>query len=1034
MSSRPTWIVRLRAWSAPIVIVALCLPAIAPWAASSPPCADDLAFHLVRAIQLQDLLRQGVLYSRWAPNMALGFGYPLFNFYAPLAYYPVAALILAGISPPTALAVIFAVAHILAALAAYGLARNHFSPQGGLLAAVVVAYAPYLGYDAFFRGNLAETIAWPLIITALWAFGRLARRPTLHAIGGGALALAALVLTHNASALVAAPLVAAYGIAAAFTLNAPPRRWSAILATVAAYSLALIGTAFFWLPALAERAHVQIEGLSATPTLVYWNNLISLRELLAAPRAVYTDLVNPSPPRALGMIPVLLGLPALVGLRLFRERDRRFHIAFFSVALFAYAWLTTTTSRFVWDHLPLLAQVQFPWRLLCPAAICLAMLAAASADLIKEQRGSTIIVAAAIACLVAGDLIWLSPARCPEVETRTAADIPAFERATLAVGTTANREYLPRSVKALPEEEPTTLLDPAALPPGTSFIYQPRPIGADLILTATQPFTATYNGFDYPGWRVTVDGIEVPTTPDTPYGRITFPAPAGRHHVSIRLGETPLRMAADLASAVGAMLTLGLLVWPVRRSRVAMADTPVKPLSLVWAAWGLALLGFVLLIKHGDTPLCRRRLQAGALRDVDVRVEASFEGGLRLMGFDLDRATLPSGERLRIDLYWTAQDPAQKHDLRTVDLLDANRLLWSNREALRPGDFRQPPDPWNWPPDTWAMDSFYVEPVTGAPPGTYDLILTLFELERRVEMRVLQPDGQPGPPTLTLGQIVVTRPSRKLDPAALEIPNRLDAVLGPLTLLSFETDRAEAASGDPVRATFLWLAAEDPLEELTARLELVDSQGEPAAVFDLPPTSYPTTDWRAGDIWRGQHLLHTPASLADGDYGWRLTLLPGGQRVALPSILHIVAPSRLFAPPPFEHPVDIALGQIATLVGFDIHPQALSPGNALTVTLVWRAEGTPLESYRVFVHLLNQQGRITAQSDGIPAAWSRPTTGWLAGEYILDTHTLLIPEDTPPGEYILIAGLYDPQGQRLLSPSGKDTLHLITIPCERAGY
>ena len=49
-----------------------------------------------------------------------------------------------------------------------------------------------------------------------------------------------------------------------------------------------------------------------------------------------------------------------------------------------------------------------------------------------------------------------------------------------------------------------------------------------------------------------------------------------------------------------------------------------------------------------------------------------------------------------------------------------------------------------------------------------------------------------------------------------------------------------------------------------------------------------------------------------------------------------------------------------------------------------------------------------AQSDSVPAAGQRPTTGWLPGETIADAHTLALPPDLPAGSYQLIAGLYDP--------------------------
>jgi hypothetical protein len=77
--------------------------------------------------------------------------------------------------------------------------------------------------------------------------------------------------------------------------------------------------------------------------------------------------------------------------------------------------------------------------------------------------------------------------------------------------------------------------------------------------------------------------------------------------------------------------------------------------------------------------------------------------------------------------------------------------------------------------------------------------------------------------------------------------------------------------------------------------------------------------------------------------------------------------------------------------------------------------------------LLDPGGRLTAQSDGIPAGWSRPTTGWLPGEYITDVRALTIPPDAPAGDYILSVGLYVPGGARLTTPDGTDAIHLTTL-------
>jgi len=68
------------------VAVLIGLIAAAPLFHGIPEGADTL-LHLYRLVQLDNLIQNGIFYSRWAPDLVFGFGYPLFNYYAPAAYY-----------------------------------------------------------------------------------------------------------------------------------------------------------------------------------------------------------------------------------------------------------------------------------------------------------------------------------------------------------------------------------------------------------------------------------------------------------------------------------------------------------------------------------------------------------------------------------------------------------------------------------------------------------------------------------------------------------------------------------------------------------------------------------------------------------------------------------------------------------------------------------------------------------------------------------------------------------------------------------
>ena len=178
----------------------------------SLPCSDDAAFHLLRLTQLDHLLRQGVLFSRWAPDMAQGYGFPFFNFYAPLSYYLAEGVSLLAGNLNLGMRITFALGVYLAGLSAYRLSRDHFSRPAAIVTAVAYMYAPYFAYDILFRGNLAESVAWLFLPLSLWTMGRLARTGQNRWLVAAALSYAAVLLTHNVFALIYSPLLGLYGL------------------------------------------------------------------------------------------------------------------------------------------------------------------------------------------------------------------------------------------------------------------------------------------------------------------------------------------------------------------------------------------------------------------------------------------------------------------------------------------------------------------------------------------------------------------------------------------------------------------------------------------------------------------------------------------------------------------------------------------------------------------------------------------------------------------------------------------------------
>ncbi len=135
------------------------------------------------------------------------------------------------------------------------------------------------------------------------------------------------------------------------------------------------------------------------------------------------------------------------------------------------------------------------------------------------------------------------------------------------------------------------------------------------------------------------------------------------------------------------------------------------------------------------------------------------------------------------------------------------------------------------------------------------------------------------------------------------------------------------------------------------------------------------------------------------------------------------------------NPLTAAFGEGVRLLGYDLNQATAQPGDTLELRLYWTSDGAIPERYKVFTHLLGDTFNATTgnflwgQADNEPAANTRPTTTWRAGEVIVDSYTIPIAPDTPPGKYRIEVGLYHPvTGERrpvLESAGASPADHLI---------
>ncbi len=112
-------------------------------------------------------------------------------------------------------------------------------------------------------------------------------------------------------------------------------------------------------------------------------------------------------------------------------------------------------------------------------------------------------------------------------------------------------------------------------------------------------------------------------------------------------------------------------------------------------------------------------------------------------------------------------------------------------------------------------------------------------------------------------------------------------------------------------------------------------------------------------------------------------------------------------PTEMESPAAVQFGDAILLNGYTLQSTQLAPGDVIQVTLFWET-AVPLDTrYKIFLHLLDDDGQLVAQQDSEPGGGLGLTTTWQPGEEIVDNHGLLLPHDLPSGNYTLVMGLYD---------------------------
>jgi len=470
---------------------ALMLPALL----HMPIASDSAIYNHVWTTQFAQALARGELYPRWLPESFHGYGAPVFYLYPPLAFYLSATLQLLGLGNVHAVAAAFAVTLFASGAAMRAWLRPY--ARRPLLWALVYMAAPYHLTDVYSRGALAEAGAF--VWLPLIAMGLMSGHWRWLAVS-----YAGLIATHLPSALLAS--VALIPPLAAARLRSP----GAAPAIAAGVVGGLLLSGVYLLPALALQREVAVD-------LLYLPYYQPQNWALWPP----SGRVNPVLVSGLAMTygAVLLTLAIW-------RRGSPWSALALACALAGLGLLP------IW-RLPLLSQVQFPWRLFAIVDLAAVTALATGRPTSAPAIVRALALAAALGLAAPGALQLYTQNLMPFRKPMPTASIAARDDAP---------EYLPRGADA------SGVTAAQRRPPLERFGGEP----VTTPLRVTRAETVVLRRFYFPCWVVVRDGHPVRTFASGPGRLVSFVGEPGVYELQRR--TLPVEWLGAASSLAGIIL------------------------------------------------------------------------------------------------------------------------------------------------------------------------------------------------------------------------------------------------------------------------------------------------------------------------------------------------------------------------------------------------------------------------------------------------------------------------------------------------
>lgn len=505
------------------------------------PMHDDT--QPTRVYEMAKALSDGQFPVRWVEDLGYGYGYPLFNFYAPLPYYIGSLFNIMGVNAIDSSKIMFALGMVAAGISMYFFIASMWGISAGIIGAVLYLYLPYHAIQLYVRGAIGELFAYSLLPLLAWALIHLDKKIRSVLVGGVGLAL--IILSHNISALIVLWMLFIAGCILTLWVLIQRQKLTIIFTFVSIVFFGLGLSAFFWIPATQEAHLTKVEKLTEGSNN-FKLHFVFPDQLWDSPWGFAGSAVGRQDGMSfkVGKLHLFLAAAAFF-LTLFKGKGK--HALFVSllfISLVLSLYMMTNFSQFIWELLPKSSFIQYPWRLLMFAGF-FASLTAASIVFIFKNKAVRIGISGMICILMVIFNAKYFAIQYPLDKTEAAYISP--EKIKWDISKISD-EYLPKNFP-LPEDK--RLLPQTTIIVSSDIIVQSEEIESHRRKYQIQAATdtlATLQLAYFPGWRIYLDAKELP--PTIKDGLLEVAIPKGNHVLTVVLANTMWRSLGNVLSLI----------------------------------------------------------------------------------------------------------------------------------------------------------------------------------------------------------------------------------------------------------------------------------------------------------------------------------------------------------------------------------------------------------------------------------------------------------------------------------------------------